>query len=132
MSNGQVTVSDMLLDWGLEIEESHRVCDGRAGFSDSLSDQVLFESEVLGESDVASRFFDRIKVLSLKVLDESHLQDLLVGGRALDDWDFGEAKHLRSSPSAFARNELHFSVNFADDEWLDDAELGNGLFEFVQ
>ena len=39
---------------------------------------------------------------------------------------------MGGTPAAFTGDEFHFVTNLSNDEWLDDAELGNGLLEFVE
>lgn len=68
----------------------------------------------------------------MKVLNESHFEDIAIRGGALDDRDGGESEFFRSSPAAFAGDEFVFSVYDARDEWLDDAVLADGVDEVVE
>ncbi len=56
----------------MEVEKTHGVGYGSSGFTDSISDLVLFHRELFVEADVSSSFFNGIEVFPLKVLDECH------------------------------------------------------------
>ena len=132
MADGDLALGEIHLDVLVEIEEAHGVCDGGAGFADAGGDFFLLEGEFLGEADVAGCFFNGIEIFALKVLDESHLEDVSVGGGALDDGDGGEAEFFGGAPAAFTGDEFVFPLNEACDEWLDDAVLADGFDEIVE
>ena len=52
------------------------------------------------------RFFDRVQVFALQILDEREFEHLLVACRAHDDRRFDQADLLRRAPAAFAGDDF--------------------------
>jgi len=132
MADGDLALGEVALNIGVEIEEAHRVGDGCARLADAGGNFLLFQGEFLGKADVASSFFNWVEVFALEVLDESHLEDITVGGSALDDRDCGEAEFFGCPPTAFTGNEFVFPINKTGDERLDDTVLADGIDKVIE
>lgn len=132
VAHGEVAIGKVPLDGGLEVEEAHRVGDAGPGFTNAFGNDVLFEPEVFGEAHVTLGFFDGIEVLALQVLNEGHFEDLPVARWSLNDGDGFQSQEFGGPPASLAGDEFHLAIDLPDDERLDNAELLDGLLQFVE
>ena len=63
----------------MQIEQSHRVGDRGPASADFLRDLFLTHSKFIGKPGVTLRFFDRIEISALQILDQRDLQDFEIG-----------------------------------------------------
>src|ERR1039457_6045185 len=78
---------------GRKLEQSERICDGRAVLADALGDVLLREGEVVLEMAVRLRFLEGGKVAALHVLDEREQKVIaLVNPLAHDHGNLGEPR----------------------------------------
>ncbi len=115
-----------------QIQQAHRIGHGGAVFPHALGDVLLPHAEVLGQTGVGLGLFDGIETLTLEVLDERHLQHVLVGRLADDDGQQLEAELAGGSEAAFPGDEFQLVIHPADDQRLDDAVLADGLHELAE
>src|SRR5579875_1584012 len=62
-----------------KLQEAQRVCDSRAILADLFRNHLLRHAELLDQSLIGQRLFDRIEVGALNILDEGQLEHLLRG-----------------------------------------------------
>ncbi len=93
----------------MQLEQPHAIGDGRPALADLLRNVLLPQAEFLGEPGEGERFFNRVEVLALEVLDERQLQHLLVG-RGPDD---AGASERPTSLAARQRRSPAISSNFS-------------------
>ena len=76
---------------------------------------------VINQTAIRLRFFDRVQVLTLQVLDQRELQQLVVRNIAHDDRNLEQTGLLRGTPPTLAGNDLKgVAVQAADDDRLND------------
>ena len=85
-----------------KIQQAHRIGHRGAVFTDALCDVFLTHVEFPGEPRIGFGFLDGIQVLTLNVLDQGHLQDIAVGGLALDDRNLLQAELFGGTEAALA------------------------------
>ena len=115
-----------------QLQQPHAIGHGRATLADFLRDVFLAQAKFLGEAGEGVRFFDRVEVFALEILDERELEDILVGSFADDDRRFHEPNLLRSTPAAFTGDELVGIPALPGNERLDDAVLLDGSDELLE
>src|ERR1051326_3158086 len=110
-----------------QLHQAQKVRDRRALFADLLRDLFLRQSEFFVQLVIGVRFFDRVEVLALDVLDERELQGVAVGRALLDDDRyFAESRFLRRAEAALAGDQPVLVIADArNDERLHDAVLAN-------
>jgi|SRR5690606_36629130 len=81
---------------------------------------------------VSQRFFQRIKVGPLHILNNRDLQRGPIVNIAYDNRDLMQARQLRRSPSALASNNLVAISNRSNNNWLNNAMLTNGAGEILK
>jgi lipoyl(octanoyl) transferase len=116
----------------VQVEQTHRIRDGGAGFADLLGDVFLLELEIAGEPGKGARFFDGVEIFALKVLDQRQLEDVLIARDANDDGRFLELHPLRGAPSAFPGDELQLFADAPHDERLHDALFLDAVGKFLE
>ena len=73
VTDGEKILHHPGLDLRVEIEQSHRVGDRGAALADFLCNVFLPHPELTGEPGISLRFFNRIEVGALKILDQRGL-----------------------------------------------------------
>ena len=73
------------LSSSLKRKQAHRVSYRRAAASDARRYRVLRHVELVGQPSIGERFFDRIEVRALQVLDEREFEQLAAGCLAHND-----------------------------------------------
>lgn len=116
----------------VEIEQPHAVRDGGAALADLLRDVLLPQTKLPRESRKRPRFFDRVEVLALEVLDEGQLEDILIRGLANDDGRVEQAEAFGGAPAALAGDEFERFAAAANDQRLNDAVLFDRGDQFVE
>ena len=66
------------------------------------------------------RFFERIQILALQILDQRQFKDGPVR-ISEDHWDLRQPQHLGGARAAFTRDQLEVGSFLPHDQWLDDA-----------
>ena len=66
------------------MQHSKYICDGRAIFADHVCNVQLSVSEVLDQLVVPFRFFNRVQIGALKILDQGEREHFLIA-HVLDD-----------------------------------------------
>ena len=111
----------MIADLLGQPQQPHVVGDRRPILADRFGDLFLGQAELVAEAAIGVRFFDRIQILALDVLDERRGQQLVVGNVADDDRHLEEAGALRRAPAALAGDDLVAVLRLAHDDRLDHA-----------
>ena len=114
-----------------QAQEPHVVGDRRTILPDGVGNLLLCEMEVVGETTIGLRLFDRIEILALDVLDQRDRQQLIFGNVANDNRYFQEAGALRCPPATFAGHDLVVAIDAPDDDRLDDPVGANGAGEIL-
>ena len=78
-----------------------------------VGDLFLRQVKLVGQPAVRVRFFDRVEVLALDVLDQRDRQQPVVWNVADDDRDLEQAGALRGAPAPFARDDLVAALDLA-------------------
>ena len=115
-------------------KQSLEVRDMATRFVDQRRNFRLAHLLLLGEMLVGARLFDRIEVFALDIFDQRNRHDLTLIQIANNRRNFMQFRPLRSTPAAFARNQLVTTLasQGTDDNRLDDAPLGNGPRQLVE
>ena len=113
---------------GGELEQAQQVRNRGARAADGVRRLLMRDAEFADEPFERARFFERVEVFALDVLDERHRDGGFIGHLANDRRHGGEARDLRGAPAAFAGDDfvaLRFArrgaVDGANDDGLDDA-----------
>ena len=69
MADGELTIPHEPTHGGWQQQQAQRVGDRRSILADNIRDFLLRERELLDELLVAFRFFDRIEIRALQILD---------------------------------------------------------------
>ena len=117
---------------GRQFQQPHHIGDDRAALADLAGDILLAEPKFLCEALIGHRFFNRIKILALDVLDESQLKDFLIAGFPDNNGRFLQPHDLRSPPAPFARDQFIFFVTPTDDQRLDDSAIPDGIHQLLE
>ena len=132
MAHGKAALRQPAADVRVQFQQPHAIGDRRAALADFLRDILLPQAEFLGQPREGQRFFDRVQVLALQVLDERELQHLLVGRRADNGRRLQQADLARRAPAALPGDELILAIPLPHDERLDDAVLADGIDQLLQ
>ena len=82
---------------------------------------------------IARRFFDRIEVRPLDVLDNRNFENFDIGEFADNDRKFMQLRHLRRAPSAFTRDNFERPIiTAAYDQRLDNPFFANRVCKIIQ
>ncbi len=102
MPGGKPALGNQLLDVAGEPQQSDQVDDGGAILPGALAN--FFCAELKFPHHAVERLggLDRVEVLSLDVLDEGDLEEVIVGYLLDHDGDLLHARELGRSPPAFA------------------------------
>jgi len=103
-----------------------------AGFVDELAQFLLGMAIDVDQPLIGLRLLDRVQILALDILDQRHLERLVVAELADDGRDFVQPRPLRRPPAPLASDDLEAVAVRADDDRLDDAARLDGLGEFDQ
>src|SRR6266498_3279561 len=88
-----------------DVQQRHRLGDGDARFSYRVGDLLLRVAVTVGETRVALRFFEGMQVLSVEVLDQGDLDDLVLGNVELDAGHFGQSGLHRGSETSLTSDD---------------------------
>ena len=116
-----------------EFEQSQKVGNGGALFTDSLAQSLLRELVLVDELAEGEGYFNGVEVFALNVFDERHFGDLAVVGCAhirrhrFQPGEFGGAK-----PSFTRYNHICAGVGSPHGEWLNDAVLAYGCCQLLE
>ena len=88
--------------------------------------------KIPGEPLECARFFDRVQILALKILDERELEHILVACLAHDHRRVLQSYALRRTPAPLASDEFEVFARTTDDQRLDDSLFADALGEFLQ
>ena len=136
VTGGEFAVLDIALHRIREFQEPQRVGDVAAALADNPGDLFLAVVKLLHQRAIAFRFFQRVEVGALNILDDGELQRFRI--RRLDDDDrhFVQAGALRGAPAPFAGDDLvavRDAAQRAHDDRLNDAAFAQRrreLFKF--
>jgi len=131
VADGDAVVGEPALDLGMKLEEAHAIGDGGAALADlcAISSWRRPNSLARREKAWASSMGLRSSRWRFSMRASSRLPDRRRRGRlrGIEQADF-----LCGAPAAFAGDQLKFVEALADDEWLDDAVLADGIDEFAK
>ena len=109
-----------------------KVCDVAARLVDQLGNFSLGHALVVRELLIGPRFFDRVEVLALKVLDECESHDLALVEFSDECRNLVQPRSLRSAPAAFAGDDaVTPPAQRRYDDRLNDTPLGDGRREGI-
>ena len=97
--------------------------------------RLLRVGEFLHQAAIAARFFDRVEVLALDVLDQRDLERVAIGEIAHHDRHFVQLRLLRRAPAPLAGDDLPLAglgAMRAHQDRLQHALLHDGLRELAQ
>ena len=123
---------DQRLNIWCKVEKAHGVGDRGPVFADAAGNIFLGEPEIAREAFVCRCFFYWVEVFPLKIFDERQLENFAIACLPHDDRSLGEPEVVCRPPPAFASNELEFSIDFANDERLDNSAFTDAFDEFLQ
>ena len=137
MAHLELAFLDQRPDRLRQVEQAQQVRHGRARAADGFGDLLVGQVEFRDQPAEGERFFQRIQVLALDVLDERHRDRGFVAHVADDGRHVGEARDLRGAPAALAGDDL-VALRFAGrrraerahDDRLHDALGLDGVGEF--
>ena len=122
MTGRELAVRDERNDAVRELEKSQRVRHCGTGFADALRRLVLSQREGVHERLYALRLFNRVEILALEVFYKSESHRLVVAELFYNNGNFGQTRHTRCAPAAFAGDELIAAVRHrAHEKRLNDA-----------
>ncbi len=115
-------------DFGSQLEQAQQVGHGRARAAHGIRGLLMRDAEFADEAFERARFFERIEVFALDVLDERHGDGGFIGHLADDGRNGGETGDLRGAPAAFAGDDFialrcarRGAIDGAHDDGLDDS-----------
>ena len=132
MSHGKQALGQPRLHLLVQIEQPHRIRDGRAAPANFLRDVFLPHSKFIREPGICLRFLDGIEIRPLQIFDQRNLENFQVGGDASNHRHLGEPRFLRRPPAAFPGDQFVPAADLPHDQRLDDSMLANRLDQFVQ
>ena len=106
MTHLELPLFDQSCNFGCQLEQSQQIADRRARTADRIGRLLMGDPELGDEPVQGARFFQRIEVLALDVLDERHGDGGLVGHTADDGRHNGQAGDLRCAPAALTGDDL--------------------------
>ena len=133
MAHFQSLVLEQFADVGRQFEQAQQVRYRRARTAYGFGGLLVGQRKFVDQSRQRLRFFQRIEVFALDVLDQRHRDDGAVVDLAHDHGHIGQAGELRGAPAAFAGDDLVFvPAGFAHDDGLDHALRLDRLGQFGQ
>jgi hypothetical protein len=121
------------LDLRRETKETQHVCDGGAILADSARDLFLSQAEFANQSLIRLRFFHRIEVFALQVLNERDLQDGVISRFANQSGYFRKTRQLGRPPAPLSGDQLKEAVfKRPDYDRLNDTVLTNRDAELIE
>src|SRR4029450_9612567 len=118
VAHRQPPAAQVALDLLGQPQKSEAVRDRGTILPDSLRQLLLSPVELRQELLVGLRCFDRIQVLTQKILDQRELDALRVGPSANDGGDPIQARLASRPPAALAGDELIGSTDSPDNDRL--------------
>jgi len=106
VAGGKFAAADECLHRFRKLEKAQHVGDMAAALADDPSDLVLVVFELPTERLLTGRFFERIEVFALDVLDDRQFQCFGIADIEDDDGNVVDAGALRGPPTALAGNDL--------------------------
>ena len=132
MSRSQLVVNHHLLYLLIQLQKAHGVGDSRSALGNAVRHLILLQVKLCQKALVCQRFFNRIQVLSLDVLDQRDLHDLLLGQLLDNDRNFLDTGLLRCTPTPLTGDDLIIIVSLLDQKRLQYAKLLNGFRQIIQ
>jgi len=102
----ELALLDEGTDLGRQLEQAQQVRDRGARPAHGVRRLLVCDAEFGDEAVERARFFERVQVLALDVLDERHRDGGFVGDAADDRRHGGESGNLRRAPAAFAGDDF--------------------------
>ncbi len=121
VSHRQRAGGHVLANFVRQSKQTHVIRDRRAVLANRVGDLLLRELEVVGKPAIGLRFFNRIQILTLNVLDQRGGEQAIVRNVAYDDRHLEQSRALRRAPAALAGDDLVAVVGLAHDDGLNDA-----------
>ena len=110
-----------------QFQKAERVADVGRTFAGAGRDFQISQAKLVHQSFERIGTIDGIKIGSLNILDDGHLQHPL--GCGLNDFDrnMGETSETRGTPATFSGNDLITGWSLSNNERLDDAVGFDGI-----
>src|ERR1041385_96168 len=106
MTRRDLAILDHELDRVGQSQQAQQVRDRRSILSNRVGYLLLSEAELVEQTLIAARFFDRVEVGALQVLDEGKHEHCLLVEVPHDRLNVGPSKVGRGSETPFPRDEL--------------------------
>ena len=135
MAGGNRTGGDQRATMFGQRHQAQRVGDMAATLADDAGDVGVGVAVVGAELRIALRFFERVEIGALHVLDDRQFERFAIADFDDDDWNLMQAGALRGAPAPLAGDDLEgvFSVRRGPhDHRLNDAALFDRSGEFVE
>ena len=116
MAGRDAALFEQILDRLFETQQAHGVGDRGSIFAGALGDIFLRETEFVAQALKGAGLLDRVQVLALKVLNESHLQRDFSGTSRTITGTRWSAGPLRGAPATLAGNQLIAQTDRSDDD----------------
>src|ERR1700736_945100 len=98
----------------------------------TLSDGLLGHPQRLYKPPIGFGFLHWVQIFSLYVLDQSKLQEFVIGNIPNHSRHPGKASQLGRSPAPLTGHDLVAGTQAPEKKWLNDAVLPDGLREFFE
>ena len=110
MAGSQCAVFDMAADTFRQRQQADGVGDMAAALADRISELLLRIAELIHQLLIGARFFQRIEVGALDILDQRDLQRLAVGKIADQHRHLVHAGALSRAPAPFAGDDFELAI----------------------
>ena len=87
VTRGYLPIKDQPANILGQTQQAQSVCNGGAAFADKLGNPLLGQRIIIHQLLIALGFFDRIKILSLKVFDKGKLSGFFIGAVLYNNQD---------------------------------------------
>ena len=132
MSHGNLPLFHHSLHTFIQLQQPEGIGDDRPAFGNTPGNLLLGQAEFLHQPLIGPGLLHGIQVLSLQVLNQGKLHDLLI--IIFPDYDrhFLQSGLHAGPPSALARDDLIISFPFLDHDRLDQSVLADRICQFLQ
>src|SRR5579884_118053 len=132
MTRGDAAGGDHRFNRFGQSQQSQRVGDRWTRFAQALRDLLLRKIVRFDQLRHAGRFFERVEILALQILDDRNFETFEIAGRT-NDCRNGRTLHRRAcTPPALACNQFVAVAAFADQDRHEDTVLANRGLQLLE
>ena len=133
MTGGQFALPDALLHLGTQPQQPQSICHGGTGLPYPTGGFLLRQAVLVHQCLIPQRFFQRVQILTLQVLNQRQLHGLFVVGFDDDCGHVAQVCHPRGTPAPLTGDDLIVAVgHFPHRQGLNDAVDGDGVRQRLQ